>query len=153
MDITLKFLIPEIFLSACILAHLIFNIFIVKQIKINSPIVNKENLFQCFFILVCCFLLVFKTEIEGTVFGHFLLLNNGLNILKLLALSLTLFVLIPCWRQYVTDKLNFFEFFTLYLLSALAFLLLISANDLLIIYLLLELQSLIFYILVNKYSY
>lgn len=150
MDIILlKSFLPEIFLSFCILGHLVFNIFLIKHSKTNFPLIDKEHISQCFFIISCCILLVYKVKIEGVFSNHLVVNNSGLLALKALILILTIFILIPCWRHYISDKLNFYEFFTLYLLAILVFLLLINANDLLVIYLLIEMQSLIFYILAN----
>lgn len=150
MDIiVLKSFVPEIFLSFCILGHLVFNIFLIKHTKTNLPLIDKEHISQCFFIISCCLLLAYKVKIEGTFSNYLVINNSGLGTLKVLILLLTLFILIPCWRHYVSDKLNFFEFFDLYLLSILVFLLLVNVNDLLLVYLLIEMQSLIFYILAN----
>ena len=150
MDIiVLKSFVPEMFLSLCILGHLVFNIFLVKHTKTNFPLIDKEHISQCFFIISCCILLAYKVKIEGTFSNHLLVNNSGLVTLKIIILLLTLFILIPCWRHYVSDKLNFFEFFDLFLLATFVFLLIINANDLLLVYLLIEMQSLIFYILAN----
>lgn len=150
MDIiVLKSFLPEIFLSLCILGHLVFNIFLIKHHKTNFPILDKEQLSQCFFIISCCILLVYKVKIEGFFSNHLIVNNSGLISLKILILILTIFIFIPSWRHYINDNLNFYEFFTLYLLAVLVFLLLLNVNDLLLIYLLVEMQSLIFYILAN----
>ena len=150
MDIiVLKSFFPEIFLSFSILGHLVFNVFLIKQNTTNFPLIDKEQISQCFFIIGCCFLLTYKIKIEGEFSNHLIVNNNGLIMLKCLILILTLFILIPCWRHYINDSLNFYEFFNLYFLVILVFLLLINVNDLLLIYLLIEMQSLIFYILAN----
>ena len=150
MDIiVLKSFLPEIFLSLCILGHLVFNIFLIKHSKTNFPLIDKEHLSQCFFIISCCILLVYKVKIEGVFSNHLIVNNSGLIALKILILILTFFIFIPSWRHYVSDNLNFYEFFNLYLLAILVFLLLINVNDLLLVYLLVEMQSLIFYILAN----
>jgi len=147
--IILKSFLPEIFLSLCILGHLVFNIFLVKHNKTNFPVIDKEHISQCFFIISCCILLAYKVKIEGTFSNYLIINNSGLIALKVLVLVLTLFILIPSWRHFISDKLNFFEFFDLYLLAILVFLLLINANDLILVYLLVEMQSLIFYVLAN----
>jgi len=150
MDIiVLKSFLPEIFLSFCILGHLVFNVFLINHNTTNFPLFDKEQIYQCFFIISCCLLLAYKVKIEGVFSNHLIINNNGLMTLKVLILILTLFILIPCWRHYVNDSLNFYEFFNLYLLAILVFLLLINVNDLLLVYLLIEMQSLIFYILAN----
>lgn len=150
MDIiVLSSFFPEIFLSFCILGHLIFNVFLIKQYQTNFPLIDKEQISQCFFIISCCIFLAYKVEIEGVFSNHLIINNGGLMLLKILILILTLFILIPSWRHYVNDHLNFYEFFNLYLLAILVFLLLINVNDLLLVYLLIEMQSLIFYILAN----
>jgi proton-translocating NADH-quinone oxidoreductase chain N len=53
------------------------------------------------------------------------------------------------WRSFIIQKLNFFEFFVLYLLSVLSSVLLLSSADLLATYLIVELQSICFYTLAS----
>jgi len=150
MDILiLKALLPEIFLSISILSHLLFNVFLIKHHQTNFPLTDKEHLSQVAFILLCCLFLLQKVQIEGHFIHQMLYTNQGIIVFKCIVIVLMLFILIPTWRYFIYDKLNFFEFFDLYLLSTFLFLLLLNANDLLVIYLLIEMQSLIFYILAN----
>ncbi len=117
MDIqVLKSFISEIFLSICILSYLLFNVFLIKHNTKNNPLIDKENLFQCLFILSCCVLLCYKLEIEGELPSISLINNLGIKLLKLIILILSIIIIIPYWRYYVNDKLNFYEFFVLYLL-------------------------------------
>ncbi len=149
MDLIIIALLPEIFLSFCILIHLLFNIFLLQNKRINFPLLNKEYLFQCFFILICVIILILKNNFEGSTLMSLLIINKNISALKLFIVLIAILFLLPSWRHYIFEKLNFYEFFNLYLILILIFLLLISANDLIIIYILLEMQSLIFYIFSN----
>ena len=42
-----------------------FNVFLIKHSKTNFPLIDKEQISQCFFIISCCILLAYKVKIEG----------------------------------------------------------------------------------------
>jgi len=141
--------IPEIFLSLCILFQLVFNAFIVNNLKNNFPIIDKEAFSQTTFILICVLLLIFNNRIEG-FFSNFLFLNDiSTQYTKLLFLLSCLSVLLIIFRNFKLQKLNFFEYFSIFLLSVLALLLLISSSDMISAYLIIEMQALAFYILAS----
>ena len=145
--IILKSFIPEIFFSFCILLQLIFNVRLVNNLNYNFPIIVKETFTQTCFILLCVFLLLFNLKIEG-FFSNFILLNdNGGNLIKIILISSSLFILNIVTRGIIIQKLNFFEFFTIFLFSILALLLLTSSYDFISAYLVIEMQALCFYIL------
>ena len=150
MDIlVLKSFIPEIFLSLIILAQLLFNTHITNNLNFNFPTINKELFIQTFFILFCLFLLLLNLKIEG-FFTNFLLCNEeGGRSIKLLFILCSLFVLTYVVKSFSVQKLNFFEFFYIFLFSILSLLLLVSTHDLLSSYLALEMQALCFYILAS----
>ena len=77
MDIiALQSFFPEIFLSITILLQLVYNIYFVKTISFNYPVLDFEVVTQTFFILCCAFFLFFNLKIEG-YFLNFLFVNNN----------------------------------------------------------------------------
>jgi NADH-quinone oxidoreductase subunit N len=138
---------PEIFLSFFILIQLFSNALISTNIKYNYPILNKEIFFQCFFVLICLIFLTFNNSIEG-YFSNFLFLNDfSCKVIKLLFLFICILALIPIFRSFISQSLNFSEYFILFLISILSLMLLINSSDMLSAYLLLEMQALSFYAL------
>lgn len=147
--IILKSFLPEIFFSLCILAQLIVNSRLITNFKYNYPVIDKEIFIQTFFILFCLLLLLSNTKIEGH-FSNFLFLNDGGgNILKCFLVVSCLMILSTLSKGMITQNLNFFEFFIMFLLSVLALLLLVSSYDFIAAYLVIEMQALCFYVLAS----
>jgi len=147
--IILKSFIPEIFLSFCILSQLVFNAYLINNLRYNFPIIDKEIFWQTTFILFCLLFLLINSKIEG-FFSNFIFLNDsGSRYIKILFVFSCLSVLLILIRSFKLQKLNFFEYFTIFLLSILSLLLLISASDMLSAYLVIEMQALSFYILAS----
>lgn len=143
----LKSFLPEIFLSLCILIQLVFNVYLITFINYNFPVLNKEIFSQTGFILLCVLFLLYNSKIE-VFFLNFLFVNDsGSNYVKFLLILSCLFILSTIVTCFKFQKLNFFEFFTILLLSILSLLLLISSCDMLSAYLAIEMQALSFYIL------
>lgn len=148
MDLIIfKSFIPEIFLSLSILFQLIFNARIINNWKFNFPIIDRETVTQTIFILVCVLFLLVNVKIEG-FFSNFLFLNDKSAILcKSLVVVISLAISGILLQSFTLQKLNFFEYFNLFLLSIFSLLLLISSSDLISLYLLIEMQALCFYVL------
>jgi len=147
--IILKSFLPEIFLSLCILIQLVFNAYLITDLKFNFPIIDKEILSQTFFILFCLLCLLINSKIEG-FFSNFLFLNDaGSRILKILFVFSCCSILLILIRSFKLQKLNFFEYFSIFLISVLSLLLLISSGDMISAYLVIEMQALSFYILAS----
>jgi NADH-quinone oxidoreductase subunit N len=145
--IILKSFIPEIFFSTSILLQLVFNIKLINSLSFNFPIVIKEAFIQTVFILICVLLLLSNLRIEG-FFSNFTLLNDcGGNAIKAIIILFCLFIIISITRGIIVQRLNFFEFFTIFLFSTFSLLILISSYDLISSYLAIEMQALCFYIL------
>jgi len=148
-SIILKSFFPEIFLSLAILLQLVFNARLVNDLKFNFPIIDKEVFSQTSFILLCLLLLLTNLKIEGSI-SNFLFLNDaGGRLVKILFIGSCLFSLTVILRSFILQNLNFFEFFSIILLSLLSLLLLISSSDLISAYLVIEMQALCFYILAS----
>lgn len=148
MDIIiLKSFIPESFLSLSILFQLVFNIRIINNLKYNFPIIDREVFYQTIFILISLFFLYSNLKIEG-FFSNFLFVNDeSTRVVKMLVLLTCFFTLNVVLQTFSLQTLNFFEFFIIFLLSLLSLLLLVSSSDLISFYLVIEMQSLCFYIL------
>jgi len=147
--IILKSFIPEIFFSVCILIQLVFNARLINNLNYNFPVIDKEASNQSFFILFCLLMLFSNLEIEG-FFSNLLFLNdNGAILLKSVVVLSSLFVLSIISRGVIFQNLNFFEFYTVFLLSVFALLLLVSSYDFISAYLVIEMQALCFYILAS----
>lgn len=146
----IKAFIPEIFLSFCTLQYLILNCFLQYNSKLKFPLIEKEMFIQLFFILTLTVILTYFLKIY--IFNYFLLYSNiSIHFIKIFYLFICLFTLIFIWRGFNLQRLNFFEFFVIYLASILASLLILNSSNFLILYLLLEMQSISFYILTLFY--
>jgi len=139
--------IPEIFFTTCILAQLLFNTKLRGSERFSYNSKNRIVFSQTFIILIILYFLYDALEIN--VFSPFLIFynNGGTVLLKKIIIIFSLFALIPIANAFYLQSLNFFEFYTLFLFSVLASLLLVSSTDFLTIYLLLEMQALCFYVL------
>lgn len=143
----LKSFIPEIFLSLFILAQLLYNSYLSRNPFYNLPTIDREIGIQIALALIIIILLFLNLKIEA--FLHtFLFLNSfGIYLIKIFFILINLFVLFTIINCFKIQQLNFFEYFTIYLLSILSLLLLISSFDLLTAYLVIEMQAISFYIL------
>jgi len=145
----LKSFIPEFFLSVAILSQLVWNIRLVTDLNYNFPVIEKEVFYQTLVILVGLLFLLSQLKIEGYV-SNFLFINDeSTRILKISLVFICLAILGIVQETFSLEKLNFFEFFVIFLIALLSLLLLISSSDLISFYLIIELQSLCFYILAS----
>merc|ERR1712196_247329 len=122
--------------------QLIFNTKIVNFLKFNFPVIDKEIHNQTVFILGCILFLFFNLNIEGFFSNNLFLNNDCTKLLKIVTVFFTLFCLIAISESFSIQNLNFFEFYSLFLLSILSLFFLISSCDFLSIYLAIEMQTL-----------
>jgi NADH-quinone oxidoreductase subunit N len=138
---------PEIFLSLIILFQLINNSILIKNTKYNFPLLNFEIFSQTLFILICLVFLFLNLKIEG-FFTNFLFLNDeSTRYIKLFITVSSLCILFSIAESFSSQKLNFFEFYILFLFSIFSLFLIVSCYDLISFYICIEMQSLCFYIL------
>jgi NADH-quinone oxidoreductase subunit N len=145
--VLLKSFIPETFFSLSILLQLLFNTRSVNFFKFNFPIIDKEVITQIFCILTCLLLLLLNLNIEGFFSNHLFLNDNGTKFLKIIILGISISSLGIISTSFSTQRLNFFEFYTLFLFSLLSLFLLVSSYDCISFYLAMEMQTLCFYVL------
>lgn len=150
MDILVfKSFLPETFLSLAILFQLVYNVKIINNFNYNYPIIDKELFYQTLFIIGSLIIIYSNLKIEG-YFTNFLFTNDeSTKIVKILLLLATFLSLNIIYLTFKVQSLNFFEYFIILLLAVLSMLLMISSANLLSFYLVIEMQSLCFYILAS----
>lgn len=146
-SVLLKSYFPELFLSIAIFLQILYNVQVVNNYKYNFPVLDLEVITQIVFIACSLLVILLKIKILG-FFSNFIFINdNSSNIIKIL-LTLYFIVLLDTLHcSFKIQKINFFEFFSLLLLSLLSLYLLIGSCDLVSFYLCIEMQSMCFYIL------
>lgn len=150
MDIiTLKSFIPEIFFSCAILFQLIYNIHIINNLKYNFPLISKEIFFQSIFILICLACFYSDLKIEGFLSNFALVNDESTRVIKLILIIISCTAFFVIQEAFKIQKLNFFEYYSILLLSILSLLFMISSTDLIFFYLTMEMQALCFYILAS----
>lgn len=143
-NLLLSFL-PEIFISFSVLIQLVFGSSLATHKAKNFPVFDKEIVFQTILILSGSFYLQYcaNTVVESSLLSN----DIGSLIIKRVVLFFSVPLTVVMGRGFVIQSISFAEFFTIFLLSLLGVLLLISSCDFLIAYLVLEMQALSFYIL------
>nr|YP_009988351.1 NADH dehydrogenase subunit 2 [Gelidiella flabella]QNM39627.1 NADH dehydrogenase subunit 2 [Gelidiella flabella] len=140
--------ITEIYLLLSITYLLIYGVFLSASANLGFPILNKNFGFLTLQILLLSFFLT-QNSINLVSWNSFLILDDFSIGAKTIIL-LTVFIWVTLIIQYpMQAKINAFEFWILILLAVVAILLIIQSYDLLSIYLTIEFQSLIFYILAS----
>ncbi len=138
----LNIMFPEIFLSFSIFTMLMIGVFIKKSFNI---IFNLASII----IITTIAIILSNSNIEEKIFLDSFTRDAFSNYFKILILLSSLLVLNSSKRFIVENKLDKFEYPIIILLSILGMFFMVSANDLILFYLGLELQSLSLYILAS----
>ena len=138
----LNIMIPEIFLSLSIFSILMIGVFLKKSFNI---IFNLTS----FIIIVTIAIIISNPNSEEKIFLDSFTRDAFSNYFKVLILLSSLFVLNSSKNFIIENKLNKFEYPIIILLSILGMFFMVSSNDLILLYLGLELQSLSLYILAS----
>jgi len=144
-----KSFLPEIFFIFSILYQLVLNIRFLKSFKQNVPVINEELFIQGGFISFCLLMLFFNQKLIGYSNNLLIILDYSTLNLKIMLSFFFCLSFVIYWRNFVVQKINFFEYFTLLFLSILGLFLLLNTYDLIYGYLILELQTLCFYVLAS----
>ena len=139
---SLNIMFPEIFLSLSIFSILLIGVFKKKSFNL---IFNLTSLIIIFTILI---ILTGSNNVEKIFLDSFIR-DSFSNYFKILILLSSLFVLNSSKNFIIDNKLDKFEYPIIILLSILGMFFMVSANDLILFYLGLELQSLSLYILAS----
>ena len=133
---------PEVFLSLSIFSILMIGVFIKKSFNI---VFNLTSLI----LIVTISIILTSPSNEEKIFLESFIRNDFSNYFKILILLSSLFVLNSSKKFIIDCKLDKFEYPIIILLSILGMFFMVSANDLILFYLGLELQSLSLYILAS----
>jgi NADH:ubiquinone oxidoreductase subunit 2 (subunit N) len=117
------------------------------DIQNDRKFMSKQ--YTIYVVLFFVIILIFNSKAIGFVPNNLFYCDQNTQQIKVLFL-ITILLTLPFIKQsLIIQKINYIEFDILLLLSTLASLLLISASDLLAVYVLIEMQSLCFYILAS----
>ncbi len=136
----INIMLPEIFLSLSIFTALMVGVFIKKSFNI---IFNLSSLI----IIVTIAIILSNPSSSEKIFLNSFIRDSFSNYFKILILLSSLFVLNSSKSFIIDNKIDKFEYPIIILLSILGMFFMVSANDLILFYLGLELQSLSLYIL------
>lgn len=142
-----KSFLPEIFLSTAVLLQIIFNTKAINDLKYNFPVIEKETFYQTIFIIFLFILFQNDLKIEGVLGTNTLSNDATIRVVKQLFSIFVIITLFIVNEAHILQKLNFVEFYFVFLLSILSLIFMIGCSDLLIFYLLMEMQALCFYVL------
>ena len=123
----INFFLPEIFLTLSILAVLIIGVFFKNSYNLVTRII-----YGVLGVLVLIVLNSFNESFK--VFSDSFLSNSFTNFFKILILIATFFILIITQSFIKDNKINYFEYPLILLLSILGMFIMISANDLILFY-------------------
>tara|TARA_B110000211_G_scaffold232368_1_gene295918 strand:+ start:101 stop:1513 length:1413 start_codon:yes stop_codon:yes gene_type:complete len=138
----INFFLPEIFLTVSILSTLMIGVFFKNSYILVTSIVYG--------IIISLILIILNSfDVSFKLFSNSFTSNSFTNFFKILILIGTFFILIITQNFIKETKINYFEYSLILLLSVLGMFIMISANDLILFYLGLELQSLSLYILAS----
>ena len=138
----LNIMLPEIFLSLSIFTILMIGVFVKNSFNI---VFNLSSLIIIFTVAI----ILNNSNNEVKIFLDSFTRDAFSNYFKILILISSLFVLNSSKHFIVENKLDKFEYPIIILLSILGMFFMVSANDLILFYLGLELQSLSLYILAS----
>ena len=138
----LNIMLPEIFLSLSIFTILMIGVFIKNSFNI---VFNLSSLIIIFTVAI----ILNNSNNEVKIFLDSFTRDTFSNYFKILILISSLFVLNSSKNFIIENKLDKFEYPIIILLSILGMFFMVSANDLILFYLGLELQSLSLYILAS----
>lgn len=140
----------EFLLTIGIISMLIYNSYIVRYAGLNFPKAEDFSFIQCFVILF--FTLYYAIEsYSGSFYSFELGIGSDLGIyyLRISILVFSILILLLMRVSIKITKIHFFEFYVIYLLVVFSFLCLTLCKSLIGIFLMLEMQSLLFYVLAS----
>nr|AMR57133.1 NADH dehydrogenase subunit 2 [Gracilaria salicornia] len=134
--------------SVCLL--LMYGVFLSTYLALGYPLLSYNFTLLVFQILVFSFFLTFlQSPLHVISWDSVLLSDSFTYYAKLILIVITIGWLLLSFEYLVTEKFNYFEFWILILLALVAMLFILQSYDLLVIYLAIEFQSLIFYVLAS----
>lgn len=146
---------PELFLIGLIIYFLLFISFFNKYNQ-NVLFIKSMIMFLIIFLLIELKLLfiLYSYDLQFNYFNDQFIINNFIIFIKILLILVTIFFFISMYDNIENENYLNIELPLIILISLVGMFLLVSANDLFIMYLALELQSLALYIIcaIKRYS-
>nr|YP_009504376.1 NADH dehydrogenase subunit 2 [Gracilaria chouae]AWX65713.1 NADH dehydrogenase subunit 2 [Gracilaria chouae] len=143
-------ILAEIYIICSICLLLMYGVFLSTYSTWGYPLLSQNFTLLIFQILIFSFLLVFLQVPLSIISWHNFLINDAFTYYaKLIIILTTIGWFLLSFDYLLSEKLNYFEFWILILLAIVAMLFILQSYDLLAIYLAIEFQSLIFYILAS----
>ena len=139
---SLNILLPEIFISISIFIILMTGVFKKNSYHISSKLTIIT-------LIICIFIILGNDSNSTKVFSESFLRDSFGNFFKILLLISTIFVLNTSQLFIIENNIAKFEYPIIVLIAILGMFFMISANDLILFYLGLELQSLSLFILAS----
>jgi NADH-quinone oxidoreductase subunit N len=147
-DVDLPLMIPVIYLSTATMAVLMYGVVFSTDAKRHAPVLQKSTTVLGLWALVLTLLLVLNTpDLEATVLYHTQSIDNLSTTLQAGILIATIVSLWSGLGYCIRTRLNTYEYVVLVLLATQGMMLLVASQDLVGLYLAIELQSLCFYVL------
>lgn len=144
------FLTSDFFLIYANLILLIFGALVSGSSRFGFPVTSQVFFYLTIEILICCILLLLCQGPVASFLLNGFLVSNDFTFLAKFFLFMFSFCIFSLSNSYLLrTQLSFFEFWILNLLGVFAISLVIQSFDLLSIYITLEFQSLVFYILAS----
>ncbi len=144
-----KAFLPELFMVIALCFIFSYGIIYSTSLTHGRPIIVKNIgwlIIQVF--LITCFLIA-NNPIELSIFSDSIVIDQFGSIAKIIVLLATIGCFLISFRYIKVEKLSYFEYPMLIMLSILGIFLIISSNDLITMYLGIELQSLSLYVLAS----
>ncbi len=141
--IDINYILPEIFISISLMFFLIIGVF-----KKNSSLL-VYNLSIISLILLLALLINLSPAKNISLFGSSYIIDNLSNFMKIIMVASGIFVFLTSSKYLKLTNIFKIEYPVLILSSMLGMMVMISANDLIVFYMGLELQSLALYVLAS----
>jgi len=143
-----KVVMPELYLFTACLLLLSYGVIFSTSKLLNYPIIQLNvGWLTAFTLLITLSLLISSPITTMSVFNNLLIVDAFSTFSKILIVGSTLVCCLMSMSYLENKQINSFEFFILMLLACLGMVCLVSSNDLLALYMSIELMSLSFYIL------
>ena len=136
-------ILPQIIIGLTALILLLAGLF---QGKKNSPLITYTGVLAL--LAACLATLAKPIQIDRFASSDFLVQNGFTDVMQVFVLLVTALVMLATHRQLEKDEMNRFEYPVLMMLAALGMIFMMAADDFMIFFVGLELQSLSIYILV-----
>ncbi len=143
---------PELFLGFSIIIVILYGILLSSNNKKNYPLTHASLIYLSILILIFTTILTFNTvnlNSHSVFFNNTVVLDSLSSYSKQFILIISIFYFFILLQYIDKEKVNTFEYTILLLFSILGVLLICIANDLITVYLAIEVLSLSFYLLAS----